>query len=119
MYNSRSNSRVADSTILKYGALVVAFCIRVNSELPLMGPLTDDKLAYIAGVHACAISDTDLRNFHAGFKFFFPWIDKTRVTAELKDWSANAAPSRETRLPPACCLPLPSLLGSTMAYLRP
>ena len=92
MYNSRSNSRVADSTILKYGALVVAFCIRVNSELPLIGPLTDDKLAYIAGVHACAISDTDLRNFHAGFKFFFPWIDKTRVTAELKGLERERSP---------------------------
>ena len=46
--------------------------------------MTPSLLSFYAGDFAADLPDSKLRHFHASLFHFFPTVDKTRVTAELK-----------------------------------
>ena len=82
----RSNLRVAAATIVTYLAAIVPYCHHVNDHYVALGyVLTAELLAYAAGEFASTrLADGQIRPLHSGIKFFFPFIDRSRITAELK-----------------------------------
>ena len=67
--------------MIVYLAAVLPFVIYVNQR---GFPLTSNNLAFMAGEFAVSLQDSKIRGFHAGLNHFFPFLDHTRVTAELK-----------------------------------
>ena len=79
--SERANRRVKPATSRTYLRGILPFVSLINTA---QVPLTNENLSYMAGQHAVSLRSTDVRAFHSGFKFFFPFLDHTRVTAELK-----------------------------------
>ena len=54
-----------------------------------------EDLAFFAGEYAIDLEDSQLRPFHASFQYFWPFIDKSRITCELKglEKTANKVPT--------------------------
>ena len=77
----RSNSRNRLSTVDSYLDVLMPYVDRVNA---VSVPLTPDELSYQAGIHSVGLNDSKVRIFHASLGYFFPFINRTRVTAELK-----------------------------------
>ena len=77
----RSNSRNKPSTVDGYLDVLLPFVERINK---LTLPITVDELGYQAGIHSVSLNDSKVRIFHASLGYFLPFINRTRVTAELK-----------------------------------
>lgn len=73
--------RVASGTLLLYLAAVLPYVNHVNNSS--LSP-TIHELAFQAGEYSQNLRDCDVRVFHSGFSHFFPFVDRARITAELK-----------------------------------
>ena len=73
--------RVAKETTVKYAKAVLPFCKYV-SENGLYGGL--EALEGAVGLFLPSVRDQDLRMLSGGLRFFFPFIGKTRISADLK-----------------------------------
>ena len=80
----RATGRVQPSTILLYAAACLLFIAFCNLKGNLVWQGTSDDLAYYAGEYAVTLENSKVRGFHAGLQHFWPFLDKSRVTAELK-----------------------------------
>ena len=79
--SERSSQRVNSATCTKYLSALIPYVQRVNAHC---STLDLNVLAFVAGQHAITLPNKDVRIFHAAFSFFFGFVDKARVTAELK-----------------------------------
>ena len=78
--SARALRRVTPHTLSIYVSACLAFFVAVSQVIDL------DKqvLEVLAGDFAVNLRDCDLRPFHAGMRFFTPFLDLSRITAELK-----------------------------------
>ena len=77
----RSVQRVQPGTALLYLAAVLPYVAFVNAST--LNP-SQYELAFFAGEFSQDLRDGDVRVFHSSFVHFFPMIDRSRITAELK-----------------------------------
>ena len=82
--STRGLNRVAIATIALYLAACLPFVLYVEQKGLEGTHGSHEDLAYFAGEYATTLSNQKIRSFHAGFQYFWPFIDKSRVTAELK-----------------------------------
>ena len=84
--SERSTCRVQANTLQGvYLPAILKFVKYVNRTAPMYGlELSRDVLSFLAGEYAVFLSNTEVRPFHAGLNFFMPFLDRSRVTAELK-----------------------------------
>ena len=73
--------RVAQATTVKYAKAVLPFCKYV-SENDLFNGL--ESLEGAVGLFLPSVRDQDLRMFSGGLRHYFPFIGKTRISADLK-----------------------------------
>ena len=73
--------RVTQATQIKYAKAVLPFCKYV-SENDLFHGL--EALEGAVGLFLPQVRDQDLRMLSGGLRFFFPFIGKTRISADLK-----------------------------------
>ena len=66
-----------------YLTALVPFCVYVNQNAPLSS-LCAEYLSFLMGQFAMELDDHKVRAFHASVKFFMPFCNPSRVTAELK-----------------------------------
>ena len=73
--------RVAQATTVKYAKAVLPFCKYV-SENGLFHGL--EALEGAVGLFLPSVRDQDLRMLSGGLRHYFPFIGKTRISADLK-----------------------------------
>ena len=102
--------RVAQGTLVGYLTAILPFVFHINTHYVGLGyVLTAELLAYAAGEYcAVRLADGQVRPFHAALKFFFPSIDRSRVTAELK------GVEKSTTRNPTTPLTMPMLVALAM-----
>ena len=89
--SKRSMSRVQPATLITYLKAIVLFVSSVDMQrqrgiFPSHPHRVQSKeeVEMLAANHAYTLPDGEVRGFHASFGFFFPWCDRSRLTAELK-----------------------------------
>ena len=78
---ARSQGRVTQATLIKYAKAVLPFCRYVSNNGLFDGLET---LEGAVGLFLPSVRDQDLRMLSGGLRFFFPFIGKTRISADLK-----------------------------------
>ena len=96
----RVMGRVTSATVKKYAAAVLPFCNFVT-EHDLFGGI--ETLEGAVGLFLPQVRDQDLRMLSGGMKHFFPFVGKTRISADLK--GLERACSLYCRMGPAFTIP--------------
>ena len=91
----RASKRVQAKTLTLYVAAALLFVIFVNGLGQAATWGNPDDLAFFAGEYTVLLENSKVRVFHASFQYFWPFIEKSRVTAELKglEKSTNRNPT--------------------------
>ena len=80
LLTARSLRRVTPNTLSIY----VGACLGFFAAVAGVVDLDKQLLEVLAADYATTLRDTDLRPYHAGLRFFVPFLDLSRITAELK-----------------------------------
>ena len=89
--SKRSMSRVQPATLITYLKAILLFAASVETQRQRgifpshpYRVQSKEEVEMLAANHAYTLQDGEVRSFHASFGFFFPWCDRSRLTAELK-----------------------------------